>query len=462
MPAMSFPKDFAWGVATSSYQIEGATETDGKGPSVWDSFCRKPGAIRGGHDGRTACEHYQRYAEDVALMRQIGVRAYRFSVCWPRILPAGVGQVNQAGIDFYDRLVDALLEAGVTPYVTLFHWEYPLALYRRGGWLNPDSSDWFADYAGTVVRALTDRVKHWITLNEVQVFIVGGHYQGWHAPGDQHRFGEMLRAGHHALLAHGKAVQAIRANAQGESRVGYAPVGQVKYPVSNRSEDVDAARQAMFATEANQGWTNAWWMDPVMLGEYPASGLEVFGTDAPVPKPGDMKIIGEPIDFFGVNIYQGEQVRAGDDGRPEIVPHPVGCPMTGFNWPVTPEALYWGSRFFYERYQRRIIITENGLSCRDWISLDGRVHDPQRIDFAARYLRELHRAMQEGVPVDGYFHWSLMDNFEWAEGYLQRFGLIYVDFDTQARVLKDSAYWYRDVISTNGAKALADPGEAVS
>lgn len=449
-----FPEGFVWGAAAASYQIEGAAAEDGKGPSTWDMFCRKPDAIWNGQNGDVACDHYHRYREDVALMRTLGLKAYRLSISWPRVLPEGVGAVNEAGLAFYDRLVDALLEAGVTPWVTLFHWDFPLALYYRGGWLNRDSAHWFAEYTERVVRRLSDRVRCWMTLNEPQVFIGAGHYEGRHAPGDQLAFREVLRAGHHCLLAHGRAVQAIRANARVTPEIGMAPVGLPKCPASDRPEDVAAARAATFACAERTTWTNTWWMDPVFLGAYPEDGVRFYGADAPEVPSGDMEIIRQPLDFFGVNIYESHLVRAEGD-RAVPVARPVGFPISAFEWGVTPEALYWGPRFFYERYQKPIVITENGVSTRDWISLDGKVHDPARIDFTKRYLRELARAIRDGVAARGYFHWSFIDNFEWAHGFKHRFGLVFCDYPTQRRVPKDSAEWYSRVIATNGA-ALFD------
>ena len=449
---MSFPKGFVWGASAASYQVEGAAFEDGKGASVWDMMCRKEGAVWNGQSGEVACDHYHRYEEDVALMKQIGLKAYRLSICWPRVMPAGTGSVNPKGLEFCDRLVDELLAAGIAPYVTLFHWDYPLELYYRGGWLNPDSPDWFAGYARVVVERLSDRVTHWMTLNEPQCFVGLGHRDGVHAPGDTLAFGEILRMAHHALLAHGKAVQVIRASAKGEAQVGYAPVGGVKIPASEDPKDVEAARAAMFSiTEPKDYWANTWWMDPVILGRYPEDGLEAFADDLPDITPSDLEAMCQPLDFFGVNIYQGQAIRAGEGGRPEPVGLPTGHALTAFRWPVTPEALRWGPRFFFERYRLPIVITENGMANTDWVSLDGRVHDPQRIDFTRRYLLELAKAGADGVDIRGYFHWSVMDNFEWAEGYRQRFGLIYVDYPTQKRTLKDSAYWYREVIASNGA-----------
>jgi beta-glucosidase len=450
MTELRFPEGFVWGAAAASYQIEGAANIDGRGPSTWDMFCRKPDAVWNGQNGDVACDHYHRYREDVKLMQAMGLRAYRLSISWPRVLPEGVGQVNEAGLAFYDRLIDALLEAGIAPWVTLFHWDYPLALYHRGGWLNRDTADWFAEYTDVVVRRLSDRVRFWMTLNEPQVFIGAGHAEGRHAPGDRLALREVLRAGHHALLAHGRSVQAIRASARTTPEVGFAPVGLPRCPASDRPEDVAAARSATLACADKTAWTNTWWMDPVYLGAYPEDGLKSFGADAPEPKAFDLELIHQPLDFFGVNIYESQTVRAGQHG-PEFVARPVGFPITGFDWGVTPEALYWGPRFFYERYRKPVVITENGISSRDWIALDGKVHDQGRIDFTQRYLREFARAIADGVTGRGYFHWSFIDNFEWGHGYKHRFGLVFCDYPTQRRVPKDSAEWYARVIATNGA-----------
>ncbi|HOJ39787.1 MAG TPA: GH1 family beta-glucosidase, partial [bacterium] len=443
---MAFPENFVWGAATAAYQIEGAWNEDGKGPSVWDMFSHRTGTIWNNHTGNLACDHYHRYQEDVGLMKKLGLKGYRFSLAWTRILPEGTGAVNSRGLDFYSRLVDQLLTAGIEPFVTLFHWDYPYHLYCRGGWLNPDSPGWFADYAGVVARDLGDRVKHWMTLNEPQCF-VGAHQNGVHAPGDRLGWKEVLRVGHHVLLAHGQAVQAVRSRIKGNCLVGYAPVGIVKFPVQPTEENIAAARQAMFSITEASLWNNTWWMDPVFLGQYPADGLEVFQEYLPEIKTRDLKIIHQPLDFLGVNIYNGQRVTPSG----KVVPSgQAGEPLTLFYWPVTPEALYWGPKFFQERYRIPVYITENGMSNVDWVALDGQVHDSQRIDFTARYLQQLEKAISEGVDVRGYFHWSLLDNFEWAEGYKQRFGLIYVDYTTQKRILKDSAAWYARVIATNG------------
>jgi beta-glucosidase len=447
---MPFAADFVWGVATASYQIEGTPARVGGGESVWDMFCRRPGAIWQGTSGAVACDHFNRYRDDVAIMQALGIQGYRFSLAWPRIMPQGTGAVSADGIGFYDRLIDALLEANITPYVTLFHWDYPYDLYCRGGWLNPDSPQWFADYTRVVVDALSDRVRHWMTLNEPQCFIGLGHQVGVHAPGDKLAWREVLRAGHHALLAHGRAVQTIRAYAKTPAQIGFAPVGAVSIPATESEADIQAAYQHMFSLPERNTWTNAWWIDPVFLGRYPEDGLRIFGDDAPTIGSDDMTIISQPLDFFGANIYNGHPVRLNEHGNPEPVPHPIETPRNMYHWPVTPEALYWGARFFHERYGKPIIITENGIANMDWVALDGKVHDPQRIDFLTRYLLQLERAADEGIPIQGYFQWSFMDNFEWQEGFKQRFGLVYVNYETQERLPKDSARWYKQLIASNG------------
>ncbi len=447
---MSFPKDFVWGAAAASYQVEGGADEDGRGLSVWDMLCRQPGKIWEGNTGAVACDHYHRYAEDARLMREIGLQAYRLSISWPRVLPEGVGAVHEPGLAFYDRLVDALLENGVEPWVTLFHWDYPYALYCRGGWLNRDSADWFSDYAAVVVDRLSDRVSHWMPQNEPQCYLGLGHLVGRHAPGLQMGFAEVLLATHHSLLAHGKAVQVIRARAKTRPVIGAAPVGFVKIPDTESAEDIEAARAATFSVTQKNCESNTWFSDPMILGAYPADGIELFAGDMPEIRADDMETICQPLDFYGANIYSGTRCRATDDGHCEAVLGSDGPPLTMVGWRVTPDALYWGPRFLYERYGLPIVITENGMANCDWVHLDGKVHDPQRIDFLSRYLRAYHRAIADGVDARGYFLWSIMDNFEWALGYQQRFGIIYVDYATRQRILKDSAHWYREVIASNG------------
>ncbi len=446
----AFPKGFVWGAASSAYQIEGAASEDGKGVSVWDTLCRRPGTVREGQTGIVACDHYHRFREDVALMKAIGLHAYRFSIAWSRVLPEGIGKPNPKGLAFYDQLVNDLLEAGIQPFVTLFHWDYPQALFNLGGWLNPSSPDWFAEYAGLMAHTLGDRVKFWMTHNEPQIFVGMGQPDDVTAPEIKLKWKELLLIGHNALLGHGKAVQALRAGCPSAVQIGMAPVGNVKIPASHSPLDIEAARQSMFAANRYDFWNNSWFSDPVFLKQYPEDGMMFYGNDMPAIGPEDFETIGQPLDFYGVNIYTGDVVRAGAEGIPEPVAHPVGHGITTIQWSIASEALYWGPRFLYERYGKPIYIMENGIANMDWLHLDGKVHDPQRIDFMKRYLSALCRATADGTDIRGYFHWSVMDNFEWAEGYRQRFGLIYVDYATQQRVLKDSALWYHDVIVTNG------------
>jgi beta-glucosidase len=458
---MTFPSGFTWGAASSAYQIEGGATADGRGPSIWDRFCQQPGAIHMGQTGETACDHYHRFRDDIAMMRSLGLPAYRLSISWPRVLPDGVGKPNEAGLAFYDKLIDALLEANIQPWVTLFHWDMPEALFQRGGWMNRESADWFAEFAQLMSRRLSDRVSKWMTLNEPQVYIALGHADGKHAPGLKLSVKEYLLAGHHTLLAHGRGVQALRAGSKRPLSVGWAPVGHVVCPATESAADIDAARAAMFAIEQRHVWSNTWFGDPVCLGHYPADGLKVFGEDAPVPKDGDLKTICQPLDFYGLNIYSGSTVRAGEDGKPIPVPAPPGAPITTFRWLILPEALRWGPRFINERYRLPVVITENGMSNIDVIDLEGRVQDPQRIDYTRRYLLQLEKAINDGAKVDGYFHWSIMDNFEWAEGYKERFGMVHVDYVSQKRTLKDSALWYKKVIASNGGNLPVALDQAV-
>ena len=447
---MSFNKDFVWGAATAAYQIEGAYRQDGKGLSIWDVAAHSEGFVKNGDTGDGACDHYNRYKEDVKIMKEIGIKGYRFSIAWTRVLPEGIGRINQKGLDFYDKLIDQLLENDIHPYATLFHWDYPMELYIRGGWLNPDSPKWFAEYAKIIVDRLSDRVTYWFTLNEPQCFIGMGHSEGKHAPGIRLPLSQVLTAGHNALLAHGMAVDVIRKNAKQPSKIGYAPCGLIKIPATNNEKDIAAARKATFSVVEKDHWNNTWWMDPVFLGEYPQDGLKLFEEDLPHFGEDDFKIISQPIDFCGVNIYHSEKVKEDNNGGFAIERVMEGRARTALHWSVTPESLYWGPKFLYERYQKPIFITENGLSNCDWVALDGKIHDPQRIDFLHRYLRAYKQAAEEGIPLEGYFCWSLMDNFEWAEGYDERFGLVHVDFQTLKRTKKDSAYWYKEVIATNG------------
>ena len=451
---MGFSENFVWGAATSAYQIEGAVKEEGKGEHIWDVYVKEPGHIYGGHNGNSACDHYHRFREDVSIMKEIGIMAYRFSIDWSRVLPEGFGSVNESGIVFYDSLIDELLKNGIEPYITLHHWELPYEIYKRGGWMNPQIVEWFGEYARLIAGRFSDRVTHFFTLNEPQCFVGLGYLTGDHAPGIKAPLRDTFEMAHNALKAHGRAVQMLRQYGKQRLTVGYAPTCGMCYPETEKAEDIEAARQALFAMnqdDRNWTWNVSWWSDPVLLGNYPEEGLKRYEPYLPRITDEDMKLIAEPIDVYGQNIYNGRCIRMGRDGMPEEVKRCEGFPKTAVLWPVTPEALYWGPRFLYERYRKPIYITENGMSCHDVVSIDGKVHDPNRTDFLARYLKELKRAAGE-IDLRGYFHWSLMDNFEWEKGYSERFGLVYVDYQTQKRMKKDSAYWYQDVIRSNGAE----------
>jgi beta-glucosidase len=371
------------------------------------------------------------------------------------VLKAGVGPVNTAGLDFYDRLIDTLLEHKITPWATLFHWDFPLELFRQGGWLNRDSAAWFGEYTAAIVDRLSDRLSHWMTLNEPQVFLQLGHADGTHAPGLQLPIREQLVASHNALRAHGVAVQVIRGRAKKTPTVGWAPVGHVSFPATNSAQDIEAARSATFSMEKPTLWSNTWFADPVCLGHYPEDGVRVFSDHMPEFPSSDMAQIRQPLDFYGVNIYTGTPVRAHEGVAAPVAGAP-GAARTALNWTVEPAALRWGPRFLYERYKLPIYVTENGMSSHDWVDMDGRVLDPQRIDYTRRYILALREAIADGSDIRGYFHWSILDNFEWAEGYKDRFGLIFVDFVTQKRTPKLSAHWYNRVMSTNG-RSLSEP-----
>lgn len=456
---MGFNKDFTWGVATSSYQIEGAAYEEGKGFSVWDIYCKQPERTYEGHTGDVACDHYHRYKEDIKLMKDMGIKAYRFSISWPRVIPEGIGTINEKGIRFYEDLVDELLANGIEPYVTLFHWDYPYALHQRGGWMNPESPMWFAAYAKVVTERLSDRVKYFITFNEPQCFIGHGYCKGIHAPGLKQSVKDTVMMAHNVLLGHGHAVKAMRACAKKDILIGYAPTASMHYPSTHSKEDIEAARKAIFdmpkeLDEESWAWNVSWWSDPIFFGKYPEDGVKLFGEFMPEIKEGDMEIISQPLDFLGQNIYNGREVKADEKGEPVFMDRYDGAPKTALNWPITPEALYWGPKVLFERYNKPIYITENGLSCHDVISLDGKVHDPNRIDFLNRYLLEVKRAVEEGIKIVGYFEWSFMDNFEWHSGYADRFGIVYVDYRTQERIIKDSGRWYQEVIATNGENLM--------
>ncbi|HPV08293.1 MAG: GH1 family beta-glucosidase [Aggregatilineales bacterium] len=438
-----FPEDFIWGAATSSYQIEGAWDEDGKGESIWDRFTHTPGKIEDGSTGDVACDHYHRYEEDVALMKWLGLHAYRFSISWPRVLPEGRGAVNPKGLDFYNRLVDALLEAGITPYVTLYHWDLPQALQDAGGWPARTTAEAFVEYARIVAEALGDRVRHWMTLNEPWVSAVVGYLHGRHAPGHT-SLEEMLPASHHLLLAHGWSMPVIRQAVPG------AEVGLVLnlWPHTPASRSF-ADRQAAYYGD---GFLNRWYLDPITGRGYPADMVARFPRLLDYVQDGDMEAIATPIDFLGINYYSRHVIRSEDVPEAENEPQEVFASddRTEMGWEVYPEGLYdmLGRLHFDYRFPA-LYVTENGAAFEDVVGEDGCVNDPRRVAYLCEHLRAASRAIAAGVPLKGYFVWSLLDNFEWSFGYTKRFGIVHVDFDTLERTPKASAEYYRKVIRAN-------------
>jgi beta-glucosidase len=441
-----FPRDFLWGSATASYQVEGAVNEDGRGPSIWDTFSHTPGKVVNNATGDVANDHYHRYKEDIQLMKALGVKSYRFSVAWPRVFPQGAGTPNPKGMDFYSRLVDELLANDIEPFCTLYHWDLPQALQERGGgWESRDTSNAFATYAGHVAERLSDRVKRFFTINEFGAFVELGYRIGIHAPGLKLPPGRFNQTRHHAVLGHGLAVQAIRAKAKPGTRVGIAENMTICVPVIETSQHIEAAVRATREL-------NAQYMTVIQEGKYTDAYLAAAGADAPKFTDEDLKIISSPLDFVGINIYTPLYVRA--DSSPSgfaVVPHPPSFPRMASPWLfVGPEALYWGPRHVASIWNaKEIYITENGCSAADVPAADGVVYDTDRVMYLRNYLTQLQRAASEGVPVRGYFLWSLMDNFEWADGYTNRFGLHYVDYATQKRTPKLSAAYYREVIARN-------------
>ena len=401
-----------------------------------------------------ACDQYHRYKEDVAIMKELGLKAYRFSVNWARILPEGTGKVNEKGLAYYDNLVNCLIENGIEPYMTLYHWDLPYALHQKGGWLNPQSPEWFYEYAKLMAAHFSDRVSHFFTFNEPQCTVGLGYVTGEHAPGLKVGPYDYFSIWHNVLKAHGRGVQAIREAAVRPVEIGMAPCGALYYPATDSKEDIEAARKANFSLpEADiraVSWDVAFCADPVFLGQYPEDIMKSFGQYFPKNAEKDLELISQPLDFYGQNMYNAVPVRADENGNPVRVDRYPGFPKTAIQWPVTPEVLYWAPKFLYERYQKPFYVTENGMSSHDWVSLDGKVHDASRVDFMHRYLREFKKAAADGVDLRGYFAWSLMDNFEWAYGYSERFGMVYVDYQTQKRTVKDSGLFYKDVIASNG------------
>jgi len=446
---MPFPKDFIWGVAAASYQVEGAWNEDGKGPSIWDTYTHTPQSpVHNNENGDTACDHYHRMKEDVALMAEMGIKAYRFSVSWARVLPDGTGKINEKGLAFYSALVDELLKYKIEPMLTIYHWDMPQALFDRGGWLNPDIVTWFKEYTKILVDALSDRVKYWFTINEPQIFIGLGFQLGAHAPFLKLSDRDIMVMTKNVLLAHGTAVRTIRENAKLTPKISFAVTGPCVEPENDSEEAIEEARKKTFGIDGPMYvFSNAWWAEPIFFGKFPDGTMERFGSFFPSISEEEWSIITSPLDFYGCNIYNS----VGQDPRPaDGNVKNCGKAITAAHWLVTPDVLYWSPKFFYERYKLPVMITENGCASCDTKHLDGKVHDPQRIDYTTRYLRSYEHAANEGVPLVGYIHWSFMDNFEWAEGFDLRFGLVYVDYQTQERTIKDSGLWYRDVIASNG------------
>jgi beta-glucosidase len=440
--ARRFSPEFLWGVAAAAYQIEGAWDADGKGESIWDVFCRTPGAIANNETGATACDHYRRWREDVALMAELGVSAYRLSVAWSRVLPDGTGRVEKRGLAFYDRLVDGLLEAGIRPFVTLYHWDLPQALQERGGWGESETAERFGEYAGLVASRLGDRVHDWITLNEPEVVAFAGHLRGVHAPGLRDP-ALALRAAHHLLLAHAAGVETIRSHVP-DAEVGVALNLSPCEPVE--SADAEAARRL-------DGYLNRWFLDPLFGRGYPPDMLAWYGDLAPTEAPAS-----PPLDFLGMNYYSRRLVREADDPllrATGVLPRDAS--VTAMGWEVYPAGLRDLLLRLEQDYgPRRIYVTENGAAFTDEPDEEGNVDDRERVAYLAGHVNAVGDAIRSGVPVDGYFVWSLLDNFEWQHGYAMRFGLVRVDYETQRRSVKESGRWYARLIAGSRAKGLAD------
>ncbi len=443
----SFPNDFLWGAATSAYQIEGFPLADGAGPSIWHRFAHTPGRVAGNDTGDLACDHYHRWLDDVALMAELGLNAYRFSLAWGRVLPEGRGAINRRGLDFYERLVDALLEQGIRPMATLYHWDLPVALHERGGWLNPDSPRWFADYAETVFRALDDRVPFWITINEPWVVTAPGYLDGQLAPGHRDLF-EPPRVAHHLLLAHAEAVAVYRT--LGRHRIGPAVNLEPQHPASSSPADLEASRR-------RDAFINRWFLDALMFGRYPEELADIFGPAWPEFSAESLAKIRCPGDFIGVNYYSRGLVRAAPEAPPlnAIRITPTDAELTAMDWEVYPEGLTETLLWLRDRYANPpLYITENGAAFDDPPPRDGLVEDPRRVAYLRTHIQAAATALEQGVDLRGYCVWSLLDNFEWAEGYSKRFGLYQVDAGDRTRRPKASARFYREVIRSRGAAAL--------
>jgi beta-glucosidase len=445
MQQLDFPKNFFWGAATASYQIEGAKLEDGKGESIWDRFCRVPGKIRNGHHGDIACDHYHRYEEDIKILKKIGVNTYRYSISWPRIFPEGTGKPNPKGMDFYKRITNLLLESDIKPAITLYHWDLPQKLQDIGGWANHSIVDYFQEYAGFVFQELGDIVPIWFTINEPWVIAFEGHWLGVNAPGITD-FKAALQVSHHLLLAHGLAVKTYR-ESRFSGEIGIVLNMQSAYPGTNHESDHLAATRL-------DGYHNRWFSDPVFKGEYPTDMIKWYKEKNVLPKifqAGDMKYITQPIDFLGLNYYTSSLVYAQSDEWPLMFKTvPAGSTKTSMGWGIYPEGFYDLLMRLSKNYPGiRILITENGTACNDFINRKGMIEDDNRIDYHYQHLLQILKTIRDGAHIDGYYLWSLMDNFEWAEGYDTRFGIVYIDYASQKRTLKKSAEWYRQVIQNN-------------
>jgi beta-glucosidase len=439
-----FPPSFVFGVAAASAQIEGAAFVDGKGESIWDHFARIPGKIAGGDNLDVACDHYHRFDEDFALMASLGVKHYRLSIAWPRIYPQGNGEVNQAGLDFYHRLFASMAKHGITPWVTLFHWDLPQALEEQGGWTSRSTVDAFASYADTVVQAFGSVVKNWITLNEIRCFTLLAYGFGSKAPGRKESAAVVNQTYHHALLCHGHGVRAVRQFGGEGARVGLTDNCDVSVPVTETPADIAAAK-AWFTEK------NAHLLGAIHGKGYSQAYIDRVGADAPRMQPFDFDLISLPTDFLGLNIYTATYVRAGRNGQPyEVLSLPPNYPRADSPWlNLIPQAIYWAPRMCHELYgHASIFITENGCGYNDEPVVNGEVHDLHRRDYLRSHLREVHRAIADGVPIDGYFLWSFIDNYEWEDGYERRFGIVHCDFATQVRTPKLSARYYAEVMRT--------------
>lgn len=450
-----FRNDFIWGAGASAYQIEGAAYEDGKGLSVWDEFSKIPGKVFEGHTGDVASDHYHRYKEDIALMKELGIHSFRMSLSWTRIMPEGTGRVERRGVEHYRDVIKELKKNGIRPFLAIFVWDYPAALWRRGGWLNPESPRWFEEYTRVVAEEFGDLLEgeYITTFNEPEMMFGNTFVTGNLAPGVIMSEGDVIRMIHNMLIAHGLSVKVLRENIP-TAKVGITLCSDPVIPPDLKPETLEACRKFYFkAGEDIQSlaFGLSWYNDPVCLGTYPADGLERFGKYLPEGWEQDMELICQPLDWLGHNLYTGVHADVSEEGQVSVRPNPVGFAQTQYGWTIYPECMYWGPRNLYERYHLPVFVTENGMACHDFVALDGEVHDPNRIDYTNRYLLELKRAAEDGIDIRGYFHWSLLDNYEWASGFSLRFGLIYVDYQTCKRTPKDSFWWYQKVIESNGA-----------